>query len=115
MLVKGNILAKIFTVYSWTVRPRQGEEFVKAWKGFALWVISHKGSSGSTRLFRDLDDPRHFMSVDSWENKEAIESIRKGIEYGRRMEDLRKLLYNFGSWPLELEAEERDFAGTCHG
>ena len=112
MLAKVNILAKIFTVYSWTVKPRLGEEFVKAWKSFALWVISQKGSSGSTRLFRDLDDPRHFMSVDSWENRETIESIRKGIEYGRRIEDLQKFLYNFASWPLDLEGEERDFART---
>ena len=77
-----------------------------------MWVISQKGSSGSTRLFRDLDDPTHFMSVDSWENEETLESIRKGIEYGRRMDNLRKLLDNSASWPLELEAEERNFART---
>jgi len=105
-------LAKIFTVYSWTVKHGRGQEFVEAWKGFALWAISQKGSSGSTRLFRDLDDPTHFMSVDSWEKEELLESIREGMEYGRRIDDLRKLLYNFASWPLELEAEERDSART---
>jgi heme-degrading monooxygenase HmoA len=106
------MLAKIFTVYSWTVKRGQGQEFVEAWKGFARWAISQTGSSGSTRLFRDTDDPTHFMSVDSWQNLELLESIRKGMEYGRRIDDLRKLLYNFASWPLELEAEERDSART---
>jgi heme-degrading monooxygenase HmoA len=105
-------LAKIFTVYSWTVKRGHGQEFVEAWKGFARWVISQTGSSGSTRLFRDTDDPTHFMSVDSWQNLELLESIQKGVEYGRRIDDLRKLLYNFASWPLELEAEERDSART---
>jgi hypothetical protein len=52
------------------------------------------------------------MSVDSWEKEELLESIRKGVEYGRRIDDLRKLLYNFASWPLKLEAEERDSART---
>ena len=98
-------MAKIFTVYSWTVKRGHGQEFVEAWKGFARWAISQTGSSGSTRLFRDTDDPTHFMSVDSWENEELLESIRKGMEYGRRIDDLRKLSYNFASWPLELEAE----------
>jgi heme-degrading monooxygenase HmoA len=105
-------LAKIFTVYSWTVKRGHGQEFVEAWKGFARWAISQTGSSGSTRLFRDTDDPTHFMSVDSWQNLELLESIQKGVEYGRRIDDLRKLLYNFASWPLELEAEERDSART---
>ena len=101
-------MAKIFTVFSWTVNRGRSRDFVEAWKDFALWAISQKGSSGSTRLFRDLDDPAHFMSVDSWENEETFESIRKETEYGSRIEDLRKLLYNFASWPLELEAEEHD-------
>jgi len=105
-------LAKIFTVYSWTAKRGHGQEFVEAWKGFARWAISQTGSSGSTRLFRDTDDPTHFMSVDSWQNLELLESIQKGVEYGRRIDDLRKLLYNFASWPLELEAEERDSART---
>ena len=105
-------MAKIFTVFSWTVKRGHSQEFVEGWKGFAMWVINQKGSLGSTRLFRDLDDPAHFMSVDSWENEELLECIRKGIEYGRRIDDLRKLLDNFASWPLELEAEERDSART---
>ena len=70
------------------------------------------GFLGINAVFRDTDDPTHFMSVDSWQNQELLESIQKGVEYDRRIDDLRKLLYNFASWPLELEAEERDSART---
>src|SRR5207245_10635281 len=83
-----NILAKIFTVYSWTVKRGHGQEFVKAWRGFARWAISQTGSSGSRRLFRDTGDPTHFMSVDSWQHQALLESMQKGVEYDRRVDDL---------------------------
>ena len=70
------------------------------------------GSMGSTRLFRDLDDPDHFLSVDSWENEETFKTILKGKEYGLRVDVLQKLLDSFSSWNLKFEAEERDFTRT---
>jgi len=35
------------------------------------------------------------MSVDSWQNLELLESIQKGVEYGRRIDDLRKAPVQF--------------------
>jgi hypothetical protein len=81
---------------------------LEEWNGFAKWVIRQTGSSGSTRLFRDLDNHGHFLSVDSWENEESLKTFLNGTEYGLRIEALRKFLDNFSSWPLKLEAEERD-------
>jgi quinol monooxygenase YgiN len=81
---------------------------VEEWKDFAKWATRQTGSMGSTRLFRDLNGPGHFLSVDSWENEESLQTFLKGTEYHRRIETLRKFLDNFSSWPLELEAEERN-------
>ena len=52
------------------------------------------------------------MSVDSWENEESLNALRKGKEYDRRVKVLRKFSDNFSSWPLTLEAEERISART---
>jgi quinol monooxygenase YgiN len=101
-------LTKIFTVYSWTLKQGQDHQFVEAWKDFAKWVTRQEGSLGSTRLFRDLDNPGHFLSVDSWENEELLKTFLGGTEYSVRVDTLRKLLDSFSSWPLKLEAEERE-------
>ncbi len=101
-------MAKGFTVYSWTVKRGQERQFVEAWKNFAKWVTRQTGSERSTRLFRDLDSMGHFLSVDSWENEESLRMFLKETEYGHRVEALRKFLDGLSSWPLKLEAEERN-------
>jgi heme-degrading monooxygenase HmoA len=101
-------LAKTFTVYSWTVKRGQDHQFVEAWKDFAKWVTGQTGSERSTRLFRDLDNTGHFLSVDSWENEESLRTFLKGTEYGHRVDALLKFLDSFSSWPLKLEAEEHN-------
>ncbi len=105
-------MTKIFTVYSWTLKQGQDHQFVEAWKDFAKWVTRQAGSLGSTRLFRDMDYPGHFLSVDSWENEESLKKFLKGTEYSHRVAALREYLDSFSSWPLKLEAEERDFTRT---
>ncbi len=109
-VAKRIILTKTFTVYSWTVKRGQDHQFADAWKDFAKWVTRQKGSSGSTRLFRDLNTAGHFLSVDAWENEESLRAFLKEAEFGLRVEGLRKFLDGFSSWPLKLEAEERDKA-----
>jgi quinol monooxygenase YgiN len=101
-------LTRTFTVYSWTVKREQDHQFAEAWKDFAKWVTHQMGSLGSTRLFRDLDNLGHFLSVDSWESEESLKILMKGTEYGHRVEALQKFLDSFSSWPLKLEAEERN-------
>jgi heme-degrading monooxygenase HmoA len=100
-------LSKTYTVYSWTVKKGLDSRFVEAWRDFAAWVVGQRRSSGSTRLFRDLADPAHFMSVDSWENEEALADFQKGAEFRHRIDVLRELLDDFRSWPLGLEAEAK--------
>jgi heme-degrading monooxygenase HmoA len=91
-------------VYSWTVKKGLDKKFIEAWRDFATWVVDQSGSGGSTRLFRDLADPAHFMSVDSWENEEGLADFQKGAEFRHRIGNLRELLNDLHFWPLGLEA-----------
>jgi heme-degrading monooxygenase HmoA len=100
-------LSKTYIVYSWTVKKRLDEKFMEAWRDFAAWAVGQNGSSGSTRLFRDLADTAHFMSVDSWENEDAIADFQKGAEFRQRIGILRELLDDFSFWPLELKVEAK--------
>jgi hypothetical protein len=52
-------------------------------------------------------DGRHFLSVDAWNDQNALRALREEPEFGRKLGELRKLLDNFSSWSLELEAEEK--------
>ncbi len=98
---------RVYTVYSWTAKEGLDREFVVAWRELAKLVVSQAGSTKSTRLFRDMLDARHFMSVDSWNNEEALRALPGRPEFDRKLAGLRKLLDNFSSWSLKLEAEEK--------
>jgi hypothetical protein len=47
------------------------------------------------------------MSVDSWENEDAIADFQKGAEFRQRIGILRELLDDFSFWPLELKVEAK--------
>ena len=47
------------------------------------------------------------MSVDSWNNEKALRVLQHEPEFGRKLAEVRKLLDNFSSWSLRLEAEEK--------
>ncbi len=99
--------SKVYTVYSWTAKDGHDRDFVVAWRELARLVVNQPGSTKSTRLFRDKLDRRHFMSVDSWNNENALRALQEEPEFGRKLAELRKLLDNFTSWSLKLEAEEK--------
>ncbi len=103
-------MTRYFTVYSWTVKPGVDKEFATAWREFANWITRQEGSLGSSRLFRDLGDSAHFLSVDSWASGKSLDTVRATEEFGKQIDALRKLLQDFNSWPLRLEAETRSQA-----
>jgi quinol monooxygenase YgiN len=99
--------SKVYTVYSWTTKDGHDRDFVAAWQELARLVVNQAGSTKSTRLFRNMLDERHFLSVDAWNDQNALRALREEPEFGRKLAELRKLLDNFSSWSLELEAEEK--------
>jgi heme-degrading monooxygenase HmoA len=99
--------SKVYTVYSWTTKEGHDKDFVAAWRELARLVVNQAGSTKSTRLFRDVMDRRHFMSVDSWNSEKALRGLQQEPEFGHKLAELRKLLDNFSSWSLRLEAEEK--------
>lgn len=100
-------LSTVYVVYSWTTKEGNDKDFVAAWRELARLVVNQAGSTKSTRLFRDTTDRRHFMSVDSWNNEKALRVLQHEPEFGRKLAEVRKLLDNFSSWSLRLEAEEK--------
>ena len=100
-------MAKVYVVYSWVAKQGRDREFVSKWREFAKWIVNQNGSMKSTRLFGDMSSPNHFLSVDSWEEERALETLQAGGEYNSQLRDLRKLLDDFSSWSLKLEAEQR--------
>ena len=99
-------VTKVWTVYSWLTKPKRDHRFVAAWKEFANWIVKQPGATGSTRLFRDVSDSKHFMSVDSWQDEKAFAALRDDAEFKRRLDRLGENLDGFSSWFLILEAEQ---------
>lgn len=97
---------KVYAVYSWQVKRGQSRTFVKAWVRFSRWITKKNGSTGKSRLFRELSNQTHFMSVDSWDDREALESLQASSEFERELKKLGRLLDGLSYWPLELQAEE---------
>ena len=100
-------MTRVYTVYSWVAKQGRDREFVSKWQQFAKWVVNQKGSMKSTRLFGDMSNPNHFLSVDSWKEEKAFKILQAGREFNGQLRDLRKFLDDFSSWSLKLEAEER--------
>jgi len=106
-LVGELVTTKVYTVYSWTVKPGFNQQFLRAWRSFAKSILQQPGSNGSTRLFRDLENPAHFLSVDSWQDEKAMKKAGQTKELTQQMEGLRKLLDEFSSWSLKPETEQK--------
>ena len=94
-------------VYSWFVKKGLEIEFVNSWRDFARWMTQQAGSTKTTRLFRDISDGSHFMSVDSWENEKWLMTLRAQAEFDHQLDNLRRFLYRVSSWPLKVESEEQ--------
>jgi len=81
-------------------------DFIDAWKAFARWIASQEGAIGPVRLFKDNLDPAHYVSIDSWVNASARDSLQAGVQFGRQYYKLEQLAMDSSSRSFRLEAEE---------
>lgn len=65
-------------VWEFRVRDQQLASFVAAYGPEGHWVQLFRRASGylRTELFRDLDDPARFVTVDYWTSREAALELR---------------------------------------
>lgn len=67
-------------VIVWEFRPRPGEEakFEKAYGHEGVWAKLFQLAEGfwGTELVRDEKDRRRFLTMDSWESRQAYEAFR---------------------------------------
>ena len=83
-------MAETYTSAVWVVKPGEEDDFIAAWKEFAVTGRDAPGCVGTIRLVRDVDDPTRFMSFGPWESFEAqrdwkaTEEFREGMARARR-------------------------------
>lgn len=67
-------------VYIWEyqVRPESVERFREAYGPDGAWVALFRRAAGymGTELYRDLNDPYRYVTVDRWESRQAYERFR---------------------------------------
>lgn len=77
-------------VYIWEylVRPETVDSFREAYGPDGEWVALFRRAAGyvRTELYRDLDDPHRYITVDSWESRQAYERFRQS--FAGEFEDL---------------------------
>jgi heme-degrading monooxygenase HmoA len=94
-------MTETYTSGAWVVKPGEEEAFVQEWTSFVTWASGLPGS-GTFRLVRDLDNPRHYMSFAPWESFEAQDAWKELPEFRERIGRVRSHCEDFRPSTLEL-------------
>jgi heme-degrading monooxygenase HmoA len=89
----------------WIVKPGRQEDFVAGWREMAEWTTANAPGAGIGRLFQDENQPSRFISIGSWEDKDAIAAWRSQLDLQERVGKLREMLETYTPATLELRAE----------
>ncbi len=70
-------------VWEFLVRPGREEEFELFYNGEGLWAILFRKSPDyfGTKLMRDMNTPRRYLTVDKWETAESFPVFKKTVEF----------------------------------
>ena len=89
---------------TWIVKPGLEDEFVRRWQELAAWSAL-QGLRASAKLFRDIEEPTHFLSFGPWESLDAIRRWRSDPGFHERMALLAEVVEHLEPRTLELVAE----------
>jgi len=66
-------------VWEYLVRPEATEQFREKYGANGAWVALFQRASGylRTELYCDLDDPYRYVTVDTWESRQAYDRFRQ--------------------------------------
>ena len=84
-----------YTSGNWVVTEGKEKEFVDAWKELLRWSQSEFPDFGSAFLIQQDDDPRHFISVGAWGNKDTVAKWRGHPDFPAKLGAARSLCDDF--------------------
>jgi quinol monooxygenase YgiN len=99
------MMPQSYTYCVWIVKPGREDDFVAGWRELAEWTAATSPGARICRLLQDEDQPLRFMSIGSWDDKDAIASSRSQLGFQERIAKLRETLETFTPANLDLRAE----------
>jgi heme-degrading monooxygenase HmoA len=100
----------------WRVRAGSEDEFVARWLAFTGWSQTNAPGAESFVLIRDMEQPRHFLSVGTWANLESVLAWRDTPEFARLLGRCRELCEEFHAGDYSLAASPTPAPATSrHG
>jgi quinol monooxygenase YgiN len=87
------------------VKPGKEPEFEAAWHELAAWSIREYGPEGWGKLFRDRDQPTHYMSVGQWPDEQAIAQWRASEGFQRELAKIREFVEDMHIGTSDLATE----------
>jgi len=98
-------MSQPYTYGVWIVKPGREGDFIAGWRDLAEWTTANAPGAGSVQLFQDEDQPSRFLSLGSWDDKDAIAAWRSQLGFQERVAKLRELLETYTPANLELRVE----------
>jgi heme-degrading monooxygenase HmoA len=72
-------------LWSYRVRPKRLQRFEEVYGANGEWTLLFRRTSGylGTRLYRDLDEPTRYLTMDAWRTRADFDAFRRhhGAEY----------------------------------
>ena len=94
-------MAETYTAGMWKAKAGEEDEFIAAWREFAIWASTMPGA-GTLRLTRDTKEPSRFFSFGSWESIEAVRAWKASDEFKERIGRVKAHTDEFTAWEFEL-------------
>jgi heme-degrading monooxygenase HmoA len=98
-------LGQPYTSGRWLVKEAQVDEFIRRWTAFTEWSRDTVEGAEHFVLIQDSSDPRRFLSVGVWDNRESVRAWRGAQEFGERLGACRELCDEFAAHDFGLVSE----------
>ncbi len=78
-----------FTSGDWMVTEGSEKDFVSAWTEFVAWSVDTHDGFASAMLMQQDANPRHFISVGTWNDPGSVAQWRSDPEFPERLGRVR--------------------------
>jgi heme-degrading monooxygenase HmoA len=80
---------------NWVVKEGSEDEFISRWTEFTGWSQENMPGAHGFKLLRQVNDPRHFVSLGAWDTREHIDAWRSSEGFQQRLARCRELCDDF--------------------
>jgi heme-degrading monooxygenase HmoA len=80
-----------YSAGDWMVKDGKEAEFIERWSSFTKWSAENAPGAESFLLIQAQDDPRHFLSVGSWQDADSVRAWRQRPEFAELFGKVREL------------------------